>query len=491
MSFTAPVFTNAGIQLQLRALSGDPLTFTKIGIGDGEISGAIATMTALSNQIIAVDISTAKRTDKTFTVGGTFTNVGLDGFWWREVGLFAANPDYPDDRSKDILYCYQNAFTLAEYIASGSSTVIEKMIRISAAVGNAENVTAVIDSSTVYLTMDDLESILENYATTTQLTEGLSGKAAKNHIHPASDVTGLAAVATSGKYSDLSGKPTSLPANGGNADTIGSKRAVDIMNMGNFAANRTLISENTDLDTMLTGGKYVVNSKATAETINNSPFTENGYYFDVVRASSTNVLQIATLWTGKTKIRSFGGVWNEWVNINDGGNAAKVNGHTVNADVPENAVFTDTTYVAATESVSGLVSTGNQSFAGEKFVKAARIGLRMAGITKGTAPTSTQIAHIQFNDNSGENADSASVGQIYQQVLNTGASILTLQATDAMTAGGTNRTTLALVYDTDNCYVNVSAPSSPARSCLRNLSSGTSAATTSNCPSGAWYGKHA
>ena len=39
--------------------------------------------------------------------------------------------------------------------------------------------------------------------------------------HPASMITGLASVATSGLYSDLSGKPTSLPANGGDADTLG------------------------------------------------------------------------------------------------------------------------------------------------------------------------------------------------------------------------------------------------------------------------------
>lgn len=39
--------------------------------------------------------------------------------------------------------------------------------------------------------------------------------------HPASMITGLATVATSGSYSDLSGKPTSLPANGGDADTVG------------------------------------------------------------------------------------------------------------------------------------------------------------------------------------------------------------------------------------------------------------------------------
>ena len=51
--------------------------------------------------------------------------------------------------------------------------------------------------------------------------------------HPASMITGLATVATSGKYSDLSGTPTiptipaSLPANGGNADTVDGKHAAD------------------------------------------------------------------------------------------------------------------------------------------------------------------------------------------------------------------------------------------------------------------------
>lgn len=47
--------------------------------------------------------------------------------------------------------------------------------------------------------------------------------AAANHSHAASTITGLAEVATSGSYNDLSNKPTiptTLPANGGNADTV-------------------------------------------------------------------------------------------------------------------------------------------------------------------------------------------------------------------------------------------------------------------------------
>ena len=42
------------------------------------------------------------------------------------------------------------------------------------------------------------------------------------------------------------------------------------------------------------------------------------------------------------------------------GNAAKVNGHAVNSDVPSNAKFTDTTYSNATTSAAGLMSAADK-----------------------------------------------------------------------------------------------------------------------------------
>lgn len=42
-------------------------------------------------------------------------------------------------------------------------------------------------------------------------------------------------------------------------------------------------------------------------------------------------------------------------------NAAKVNGHTVNADVPSGAKFTDTTYSEATTSAAGLQSASDKA----------------------------------------------------------------------------------------------------------------------------------
>lgn len=45
----------------------------------------------------------------------------------------------------------------------------------------------------------------------------------------------------------------------------------------------------------------------------------------------------------------------------NGGNAETVNGHTINADVPANAVFTDTTYEPATTSSDGLMSAADKT----------------------------------------------------------------------------------------------------------------------------------
>lgn len=66
---------------------------------------------------------------------------------------------------------------------------------------------------------------LETIASQEYVTSRLSEVSTYTHpeSHPASMITGLATVATSGSYTDLSDKPTiptSLPANGGNAATV-------------------------------------------------------------------------------------------------------------------------------------------------------------------------------------------------------------------------------------------------------------------------------
>lgn len=156
MSFGPLKFTSAGRALMLDALTGKTLTFTKIKIGDGFLtSQAPESMTGLVNPLVTVDIASIRRSGQYVSVRGSFTNSGLAaGFYWREVGLFAADPE----TGEDVLYCYQNAYDLAEYIAAAGSEIIEKTLTLIAQVGDAPNVSIVVNGSLVYLTPDDLDA---------------------------------------------------------------------------------------------------------------------------------------------------------------------------------------------------------------------------------------------------------------------------------------------------------------------------------------------
>lgn len=157
MSFTAPRFTDEGKVLQAKAQAGTALKFTKMQLGDGELgSQAIAAMTGLVNPLITVGISGVKAGNNYATVKSNFSNSGLTtGFYWREIGVFAADPEKPNDRNSDILYCYANAGSLAEYIPAAGSEIVEKIISIPCIIGDAENVSAEVKSG-IYATKEEL-----------------------------------------------------------------------------------------------------------------------------------------------------------------------------------------------------------------------------------------------------------------------------------------------------------------------------------------------
>lgn len=86
--------------------------------------------------------------------------------------------------------------------------------------------------------------------------------------HPASMITGLADVATSGSYNDLSDKPTiptvpsSLPANGGNADTVDGKHADDFATASHNHDNDYADISHTHAQSEITGLATALSSKA-------------------------------------------------------------------------------------------------------------------------------------------------------------------------------------------------------------------------------------
>ncbi|WP_069997743.1 hypothetical protein [Cellulosilyticum sp. I15G10I2] len=157
MSFGSIIFTDKGRILQAKAQAGKQLNFTKLQIGDGQLGGAaIQALNALISPKKNISITTIKTSSSTATVGGILNNSDiLTGFYWREVGLFAADPD----TGIETLYCYGNAGNLAEYIpAGGGSEILEKRLDIVATIGNATNISAAIDNSLIYLTLTDLDN---------------------------------------------------------------------------------------------------------------------------------------------------------------------------------------------------------------------------------------------------------------------------------------------------------------------------------------------
>ncbi len=150
-AFPKMTLTNAGQALQTKVLAGATLTFTRIALGDGQLNGQpIAPLTALISQKATVEVDFVRVVNtSTAQVAGFFSNADISaGFWWRETGVFAQDPDVGE-----ILYGYTNAGDAGDYIPTVADTRIEKYIYCSIAVASATTVDITIPSSDTYIPM--------------------------------------------------------------------------------------------------------------------------------------------------------------------------------------------------------------------------------------------------------------------------------------------------------------------------------------------------
>ena len=150
-AFPKMTLTNAGQALQTKVLAGATLTFTRIALGDGQLNGQpIAPLTALISQKATVEVDSVRVVNtSTAQVAGFFSNADIStGFWWRETGVFAQDPDVGE-----ILYGYTNAGDAGDYIPTVEDTRIEKYIFCSIAVANATTVDITIPQSDTFIPM--------------------------------------------------------------------------------------------------------------------------------------------------------------------------------------------------------------------------------------------------------------------------------------------------------------------------------------------------
>lgn len=151
--------TAAGLIVLAKGAAGEKINYTRIVLGDGylEEGQTPRSLTDVVSPRETIDITKLKvNTDGTAAVGGVFSNDQTsDGFYYRELGLYAEDPD---PAVGEVLYCYGNCGDLAEWIPpTGGATIVEKTIDIITVIGTATKVTAYIPAD-AYATKLDYET---------------------------------------------------------------------------------------------------------------------------------------------------------------------------------------------------------------------------------------------------------------------------------------------------------------------------------------------
>ena len=156
--------TSAGLNLLAKAIAGKELRFSRVAFGDAIKNGVIVEPT--DAQILNYTALIHERNmslplaDVRFSGNGTVVvsfqvnNSNLEeGFWARETGLFAIDPD----TGNEILYCYRNSGALSRYIPGGGGAVaLNLAIHLVTVVDQATNVTAVVDANLLFVTQTEL-----------------------------------------------------------------------------------------------------------------------------------------------------------------------------------------------------------------------------------------------------------------------------------------------------------------------------------------------
>lgn len=198
MAYGTTYITTQGAILAAKTLQSKTLSFSHFSIGSGSIAdpsvATIKALTGLVNPELNFDITKVNReTDTQVTVRGLFKNTDAEeGFWLKELGLYAIDPD----TNQQVLFAYINYGEEAEYINNSITEKKEHYYDMIITVDNANNVTITVDPSTVYVNEQELN---EKAA---ELTTDYTGKinalkqivvapnaAAHNAIYRGKDIT--------------------------------------------------------------------------------------------------------------------------------------------------------------------------------------------------------------------------------------------------------------------------------------------------------------
>lgn len=155
--------TQKGLDIAINADKSKKLIYTHIGIGNGKLANNedVLTLTAMKSRKIYADISDINNdTNNQVTLETVISNkVVNEGFYAREIGIYAKL----GETGQEVLYGYANAGDEADYMPSKEQPIDELKLRITLIVGNVDNVTAIVNSSIIFITLADCRREIERH----------------------------------------------------------------------------------------------------------------------------------------------------------------------------------------------------------------------------------------------------------------------------------------------------------------------------------------
>ncbi len=233
-----------GLDLLRSAVAGQAqVNFTLVKIGNGGNAGFAASN--LSNPLITLGIDSIEIEDNFITIRATFSNKNIDsGFRATEIGVFAT--DLKND-STSILYAYGYAGEdEADYIPAAIDRILESQIDMLIYIGDAENVTAEISQSAVYVsrsTFDEFVGRRDNpfQVTASQVGLGNVPNVSTNNQTPTySEASSLVPLKSGEKLSIAFGKiKRAISALIDHINSRGNSHGMTLSDLGAAAASHT------------------------------------------------------------------------------------------------------------------------------------------------------------------------------------------------------------------------------------------------------------
>ncbi|MHB0864769.1 tail fiber protein [Paenibacillus sp. SEL3] len=319
MAFDGIQITIRGQNLLAKAEAGlTKITYTRFSAGDGKLSGQMPiALKALINEKISFPVSRLKVQSENVVVPGfEFSNQGIvTGFYFREVGLWATDPDLGE-----ILYAYANAGEGAEYVdAQNTSAVLKKLFNFELTVSNESRVTVVVDDSIIYATPQDVADSLD-------AAKQYTDTAINNVKVPDATTTVKGIVRLSADYKSTS------------SATVPNSKALSDLYTASMADKGKVFMD--DFNFLLSPGAWRVDRSSFTPATDHSP--PGAYPKGVLFVAISNVtegLAVVHVYVDDTggifkRVRTVAGVWTTWSELADKNYAApKQHSHTA-SDLP-------------------------------------------------------------------------------------------------------------------------------------------------------------